>query len=251
MQAQGTASFFRRVPVQAAALAALLTVTLASAALAPSSAGAKVLPPGSHPYGQTYAQWSARWWQWNLSLPLTSPGATCSPNHPSIDSTCFDVTEGQQDPVWFLSSPLPGTFERTCTVPDNVSLFFPSLASEWSDLEGIPVGDQLALALYFGDHAVNLFCTIDGVPVQHLSAFRVTSPQFGFTAPSPWIFGATGGTGTAVSDGYFFMLAPLSAGGHTLHYGGRFLFTLAADGFDLDLPLDMTYHLTVTEDDEQ
>jgi len=76
-------------------------------------------------------------------------------------------------------------------------------------------------------------------------SYRVTSPQFTFTAPTPWIFGETGGPGTSVGDGYYILLAPLSPGDHTLRFGGAFHFTLAEDGFDGDFPIDMTYHLTV------
>jgi hypothetical protein len=37
----------------------------------------------------------------------------------------------------------------------------------------------------------------------------------------------------------------LAAGEHTIHFGAVFRFTLAEDGFDAELPIDMTYHLTV------
>jgi hypothetical protein len=37
----------------------------------------------------------------------------------------------------------------------------------------------------------------------------------------------------------------LSKGEHTISYGGSFLFTEAEDGFDLELPVRMIYHLTV------
>jgi hypothetical protein len=70
----------------------------------------------------------------------------------------------------------------------------------------------------------------------------VTSPQFGFTAPSPWIFGATGGTGTATGVGYFVMLATLSVGTHTIHYTGAFKFSEAPEDY---IAVDMTYHVTV------
>ena len=97
-------------------------------------------------------------------------------------------------------------------------------------------------------HIRDLFCTIDGVPVENLAAYRVQSPQFTFTAPTPWIFGDTGGAGTSVSDGYFLMLAPLSRGAHTLRYGGSFHFSTAeGDPFDFDASLDITYHLIVTQ----
>ena len=76
----------------------------------------------------------------------------------------------------------------------------------------------------------------------NIGDFRVTSPQFGFTAPSPWIFGATGGTGTATGVGYFVMLAPLTVGTHTIHYTGAFKFSEAPEDY---ISVNMTYHVTV------
>jgi len=96
------------------------------------------------------------------------------------------------------------------------------------------------------DHIINLSATVDGEPVKKLESYRVQSPEFTFNAPSPWIFGSEGGTGTVVADGYFLMIAPLSPGAHTIHYSGAFHFSVAeGDPFDFDASLDITYHLNV------
>ena len=57
-----------------------------------------------------------------------------------------------------------------------------------------------------------------------------------------WIFGATGGEGTATGVGYFVMLLPLSAGTHIIHYTGAFKFSDAPEDY---IGVDMTYHVTV------
>ena len=81
--------------------------------------------------------------------------------------------------------------------------------------------EQRACANSFADLIVvesSLFCTIDGQAVANLVSFRFESPQFPFNAPTPWIFNdgvAPAGTGTAVSDGYFLMIKPLSSGVRT------------------------------------
>jgi hypothetical protein len=103
-------------------------------------------------------------------------------------------------------------------------------------------------AEFFADHIVTstLSCTIDGVAVANLSAYRASSPEFSFTAPTPWIFGATGGAGVSVADGYYLMLAPLSGGAHTIHFSGAFHFAIAeGDPFDADFGVDDTYNITV------
>jgi hypothetical protein len=230
-------------------LSTLLTVTLLVAlprnvALADDASNPKVLPPNSHPYGRTYGEWSAAWWKWNMELPVTGPIP-----HPSVDDPAFDVTFGQQGKVWFLAAPF-GTVVRNCTIPHGKALFVGLLNAEASDLEGLgnTKQERKDTAKFLADHIVvsSLSCTMDGEPVKHIERYRVVSPQFTFTAPTPWLFGAVGGTGKSVGDGYYVMLAPLSAGQHTLHYSGAFHFSVAeGDPFDWDGPLDMTYKLTV------
>ena len=165
--------------------------------------------------------------------------------HPFTDSFS-DVTAGQTGRVWFLGAPF-GTSERAVTIPHGIFLFFGLLNAEFSSLEGFATeGEQRAESAFWVDHIVDLFCTIDGVSVKSLTAYRVASSQFVFTAPTPWIFGPVGGAGTSVADGYYLMLAPLSKGQHTIHFGGSFHFSVAeGDPFDGDFLLDMTYHITV------
>jgi len=242
MQTQFKPSLFRSALLVAAALAAMLT--LASAALAQPPANSRVYPTTAKPFGKSYAQWSAQWWKWALALPVaghpfSEPGFDCnSPNN------------GQSGPVWFLASsalqdPL---VERTCTIPADAAVFLGLANAECSSLEptfpdgtgGQTSAEQRDCANFFANHIVvsSLFCTIDGQAVANLGSFRFPSLQFTFSAPTPWIFGDTGGDGTAVSDGYFVMLKPLSSGIHTLSCGGE---------FDFGFGVGNTYHLTVEE----
>ena len=201
----------------------------------------KILPRKSMPYGKTYGEWSAVWWKWAMELPVTG--------NPFNDDPSFDVTNGQTGDVWFLAAPF-GTVSRSITIPDGKALFIGLLNAEASDLEGLGTteAERRATAEWFADHIVttSLSCTIDGVAVANLSAYRASSPEFSFTAPTPWLFGATGGAGVSVADGYYLMIAPFSIGAHTIHYSGAFHFAIAeGDPFDADFGLDMTYNLTV------
>ena len=82
---------------------------------------------------------------------------------------------------------------------------------------------------------------VDGRAVTTLDDFRVTSSLFYFTGdPSlTTVFDSsiTGSSQPAVSDGYWLMLAPLSRGTHTIHFGGKF----ASIGFETEA----TYTLNV------
>ena len=122
-----------------------------------------------------------------------------------------------------------------------------SLEPPESGFHGDTEAEQAACATYWADHIVDLSIEIDGAPVQNLAAYRVVSPQFAFAAPDPNIlFVPGGGAGTAVADGYYLFLAPLSKGGHTIRIRGTLHLAVAeGDPFDLDLPSDATFHLTV------
>jgi hypothetical protein len=200
----------------------------------------EVLPPQSHPYGQSYGEWSADWWQWFMEHPVSG--------HPAVDSPDFDVRSGQQGKVWFLASPF-GTVERSVRIPTGKAIFIGMLNAEASDLEygTLTEADQRATAAWFADHIASIACEVDGRAVENLGAYRVQSPQFSFTAPDPWVFSpAPSGAGTAVSDGYFVMLAPLSKGAHTIHFTGGFHFDAGELGPDpVDFGLDVTYHINV------
>jgi len=199
-----------------------------------------VLPPGSSPYGKTYGEWSAAWWKWALELPFAG--------HPFNDDPGFNVAAGQSGDVWFLAGVF-GTVSRNVVIPNSKALFVGLLNAEASDLEGLGAteAERRATAEWFADHIVTstLFCTIDGVAVGNLSSYRASSPEFSFTAPTPWIMGATGGAGLSVGDGYYLMLAPLSVGTHTIRFGGAFHFAIAeGDPFDADFGADDTYYVT-------
>jgi hypothetical protein len=229
-----------RVMNSAVLAAALVTSVSMSPTVSHAGPGVtpRVLPPQSSPYGQSYGQWSAAWWQWFMEHPLTG--------HPGIDSPDFDVRSGQSGKVWFLATPF-GTVERTVTIPSGTAPFVAIANAEASSLEGsVTEADQRASAAWQADHIISVSCSVDGVSVQNLAAYRVQSPQFSFTAPDPWIFSpAPGGEGTSVADGYFVMLAPLSHGTHTIHLTGLIHFSVPdGDPFDADFALDVTYHVT-------
>ena len=200
------------------ALAALILLGALSSGL--SAQDPRVIPPEGRAYGKTYAQWSAEFWKWLLEYPLAG--------HPAIDDPSFDFSARQSGQVWFWGAP-EGTVTRAVTIPAGKAIFLTLRDVEVSSVEAPPFygateEEQRAGAKFWADHIVDVFCIIDGVPVENINQYRVASPQFEFTAPTPFIFGETGGTGTAVGDGYYLMLAPMSKGHHLIHYAGTFHF---------------------------
>jgi hypothetical protein len=197
-----------------------------------------VFPIAFAPFGNTYGEWSARWWQWLLSIPAAM--------NPSLDTTGEHCAEGQVGPVWFLAGTFGGSATRTCTVPPRKALFFSMLNAVFGaavgDCEptnpGVPcnVNELRAAAAATVENPMTLEASVDGVPLQHLGAYRVQSPVFSLTLPAA-VFGLPSGTSTPnVSDGYWLMLVPLPAGAHTIHFKG-----VSNSGFTGEV----TYKLTV------
>ena len=218
-----------------AVLTGVLPLVLASA-LAARNPNPTILPPNSNPHGMSYGQWGDAWWQWALSIPADV--------NPMLDPTGEFAAEGQSGSVWFLAGTQGGTAVRTVTVPAGKSLFFPIYNWVWVNLPEF--GDdpwseeQEAFAreslAFFVDTPPELSCEIDDRAVQQITSYRCQTPEDGeymVTFPDGNVWGLPAGTyGPSVSDGYFLMLAPLSAGEHTIHF--------AAEG-----DLDVTYHITV------
>lgn len=227
--------------------------------LLPASALAarKVLPPHSNAFGRSAAEWSAAWWQWAYALTPDQ--------HPLFDTA--DVSEGQSGRVWFLGGTFAATpqsdgsvlgeAERTVVIPNGTALFFPIINGSWDNLGNPPTtfthAELQELVSGMVDHAMDLTCAIDGVNVRNLNRHRTTSGEFGYTLPeadenmSDFLLGFhyEGEVTPVAADGYYVMVAPLSVGEHTIHFGGSLVFTEAEDGFDYVFHLDITYHITV------
>ena len=245
---------YRTLRLLALAALTLLVTTLAPALAGPNNVGnlgnPSIAPPQSHFRGLTYSEWSAGWFQWAYSLPVT--------HHPLFDTA--DCSAGQTGNVWFIDgthgTPFPQN-GRECTVPPGTALFL-SLAGSYADNEGCD-GENIArtnnpeavLRLQVHNNINNFLgsrrIVIDGVDVNGLpecdssdpttcdSPYRVQSPVYDYTVPAMDNILALYDDGPcyaspprpdtpytahgAVADGVFVMIKPLSAGEHTIQFG--------------------------------
>jgi hypothetical protein len=215
----------------------VVTVVIALEVLTSAGAFAGVVPRDLNKYGNTYGEWSARWWQWALSIPADV--------NPILDTTGTNCKVAQTGSVWFLAGTAATTETRSCTVPVGKALFFPILNSMFGQGVGDCTGPsdcntiKLRKAAAEGENnPVTLEAQIDGVAVANLKTFRVTSPVFEFFAPANAVFGISAGThGPEVADGYWLLLDPLPKGAHTIHFKG-----IAVGGSST---VEVTYNLTV------
>ncbi len=199
-----------------------------------------VVQPSSNEFGNTYGEWSARWWQWGLSIP--------EDKNPIFDTSGAHCAEAQADApqVWFLAGTFGGKVKRSCDIPGGKDLFFPVLDSLFGqgvgDCKGPKDCDPNALrnlASAQENDPPLLEVSIDNVAVENLDQYRVTSPVFNAFLPKGAIFGLPAGTiGPLVSDGYWLLLSPLSPGAHTIHLHAK-----AITGFETEA----TYQLNISQ----
>jgi len=211
-----------------------VVITLASTAPTAFAAGANpgVLPPGSHAYGNTYAEWSARWWQYVLSFPAAT--------NPLFDTTGAACAAGQHGKVFFLVGSFTGPVVRDeCIVPAGVALFFPMINIVDVNTDSQTADELRAEIAPIEDGAYDLHAAIDGVAVSNPAAYRTKSTVFSLLLPADNLFGLPAGAyAPAVADGYYLLLAPLPPGPHTITFGGT-------DG--VGFSQDITYHITVQQ----
>jgi hypothetical protein len=197
-----------------------------------------VLPPWSHPYGKSYGEWSAVWWQYIASVPKA--------DNPLLDDTGAKCGVQQSGPVFFLGGAYTrggdehkAVADRTqCTVPAGKALFFPILNTWCLDPDYWENGCKQPM-----DQVTGMFAEVDGKKIEGLDSattkYRVTVHGFTMNVPKDNIFGdPTGGVWpNRAGDGVYLMLAPMRPGPHTIHFGGK------SPAFNFEL--DVTYHLTV------
>lgn len=206
------------VALMALCWAAASAIAVAAPPVAPP-VGSPVLPLTAQVDGKGYAQWSAAWWQWAMSMPV----------EPYVvpDGRICDL--GQEGPVWFLAG-TDGSFDvkRECRVPVGKHLFLPVINMFRQTPLGVEKGKKVmsckqlqASVAINNDHLVSAVVLIDGVPVKNVASYRVRSDGCFPTYPKlpeddRYI------TPIAASDGYWLMIEPLSIGRHTLTVGANY-----------------------------
>jgi hypothetical protein len=171
----------------------------------------------SMPYGRTYSEWTAKWWQWLLSIPKCSS--------PAFDTTGKNANTNQKDPnVFFLCQ----TYEnadaipsRSIYVPKNKAIFIPII--NWISLLHHD-GESDEELLYRATQSMNVVgqmeISINGFTLKkQLEKFRVLSPFFDVDLPEANIVGLSPGIRRAVSDGFWAFIKPLQTGGSLRSFG--------------------------------
>jgi hypothetical protein len=216
-----------------------LTVTAVPDILLADSLNEGVFAIDSNPYGLSYEDWTIKWWQWLLSMPIEI--------NPMMDNTGERCEEGQGSlPVFFLAGAGGAVVERTCTVPAEKAILVPVSTVECSFAEQSGTNEQELHTCAEEDQSSNpiLSLSVDGRQIQQIEKYRVHSRTFNATFPENAIFGAKAGPSLAVSDGYWIILEPLPPGEHEIFFKSSL--TNPTTGI-LFFNSDVKYHLNVVE----
>jgi hypothetical protein len=182
-------------------------------------AGEIVKGPGFVLDGKSAADLSEAWWKWAMSSPAeVNPVRDMSGDHCAV---------GQEGRVWFLAGGFGSSkISRACTIPFGKYVFFPAVnmaywpPEEDSDLSCERAKDRAAVN---NDTAIELFVEVDGVSVRNPRSHRArTEKCFDIyeRIPKP---DKPYRAYPSASDGFWFLLAPLKRGAHTIKFGGRYV----------------------------
>jgi hypothetical protein len=160
-----------------------------------------------------------------------------------------DEDYGQGGQIFFLAGNFGGTTVRQCSVPAGKALFFPVINGLWiAPEEGDNESCRQAVNEFLGFPA-QIACSIDGVPVADLRAYRAQSPPGGspfhiragglLESLAPDFYVPRGYLPGTVADGYWLLVKLGPGKQHVIQFSGQ----SANEEFPFEL--DVTYLLTV------
>jgi hypothetical protein len=216
-----------------------------------------LFPREAKPFGKTYEEYAALWWQWALAVPKAQ--------NPIFDGAC-DVN--QSGNVFFLAGTTGGTATRTCTIPAGKGIFFPILnnvnrhcpehvnADYTCDFATDDEFLHYCAAWPAENGTRTMTLEIDGVAIDGLDEYRAHSETFADTSPVNTNEGISsacsgpirenscgvpvGSPRKSVADGHWVMLHPLPVGKHKIHFAGT-----DVNEYNT-FSLDVTYEIEVT-----
>ncbi len=201
----------------------------------------RIVDPDKKVEGLTYGEWAAEWWTWMVGEGF----------YPLLDTTGDLCASGQSGEVFFLAGSWAGDVTRSCTVSEEVKLFFPVQNNVWLGFPDDPYMGYPDYASPGGEAVVRAglaasldatsgrSVTIDGESIDDLDDYRVQSPLFDAFVPGGNAFGLPEMLlGPNVDDGWYIMLKSLHEGEHTINFVGGWPGP------------DVTYNLTVVDDDD-
>jgi hypothetical protein len=182
-----------------------------------------IFPPGTKPYGLTYAEHAKNFQKWVLKIPAK--------DNPIDDPTGAKCTNGQSNTnssVFYLAFNNGGISQRTCKVPAGKGLLIPVMEVEKSDKEApnSSVAQLDISAKKDQDNVNSLYLKIGDKEYNYndLIKYRTHTDAFDAVFPDNAIYGVLkGGVSKAVADGFYIITEPLAKGTYTIHFKSSLL----------------------------
>jgi len=198
----------------------LFMLLLLSGTLSPvlGSQSVNIFPPGSKPYGLTFAEHEINFWKWILGIPAKE-----SPLNDRTGEKCATGQSNTNSSVFYLSMSNGGITERTCKVPVGKGLLIPVMQVEWSEKEapGASVEELHKSAKKDQDSVNSLYLKIGDKEYKYkdLIKYRTQTDVFEVVFPDIGIFGVIeGGVSKVVADGFYIITEPLTKGNYSVHF---------------------------------
>jgi hypothetical protein len=227
-------------PVRSSCLALALALLVFSPRTGAAQEGMKPLLPDEKAFGLTLGEWSAAYWQWVLSIPLSS--------NPKEGRTGLFSQVGQHGPVWFLpDSPEPGGVTvRSIAIPAGRSILFPVTGAISANPVLTTSEEFIRKSAREWEGMVTVReASVNGVALTDLPKYKASSPLFHVQLPPGNAIGFPVGAARtspvpmrAAAEGHWILLPPLPVGQHVIKVRREY-----SDGWKADL----TYNITVQE----
>ena len=182
------------------------------------SQSVNIFPPGSKPYGLTYAEHEKNFWKWTLGIPAKE-----SPVNDPTGEKCTNGQSNTNSSVFYLSFNNGGKSERTCKVPVGKGLLIPvmQVVITDKDLPNASVEELDRSAKKDQDSVNSLYLKIGDKEYKYkdLNTYRIHTDVFEVVFPDKGIFGILeGGPSKAVADGFYILTEPLTNGTYQIHF---------------------------------
>jgi hypothetical protein len=170
------------------------------------------------PFGQTYGQWTVRWWQWALSMSESIS--------PLVDETGKNAYVNQPaQGVWFLAGTIANedhikVTHREVTVPSGRAILFPIINFEANFLEYTHLKTDEELVGYVQKEENKIAKKEVFINEKLVEPKRVISdPEiFPIFVNDDNALRTKGGMTSASADGYYMFLKPLSKGEYDIRF---------------------------------
>lgn len=207
------------------------------------------------PFGISHEDWLAKYWNWDLSIPLDPESNTLAGLK---DNGCLVHKDNSM--VMLVDTAVGGVWDQRCTISRNEGILIPLWTGECDQgAKGYESSSSKQLsdcARGFDLGKVKGQVKVDNIPVATLDAIDYTTnimnnvsevftKQFNATEPNDTHSPTERfGTFPAAAHGWFVFLKPLNPGDHTVYYENSVLPTTLSGAGNVNTA-QITYHFKV------